>query len=222
MELQYIGFMAAIRHTEIDYVENTLKEYEIGNYLIGMEVTNTAHHATEGQHMHFVVQMKDDDYHRFAKRVFKDKYKLNGQARDGVPRQYGKIRKIENLEKMFAYSMKDGKIRSNMSQDQLDKYFKLSFEKKDELNFEQQMLSLIQHQFNMVHTTDKYGNHNLFKPSYTAIGVKIIGYIREKGVHPYTKMKLDRLIMTYMYYYCPDTNNYSDLELFKKYFPFEN
>jgi len=112
--MEYIAFMAAIAHSEFGYLEEILKEYDIGEYLIAAEVTDTAHTETKGEHFHFVVQMNDKDYHKFSKRVFIDKFKLRGKAIKDKPRQYGRVKKIEDFNRMCAYTIKDGNIRTNM------------------------------------------------------------------------------------------------------------
>jgi len=132
--MEWIAFFCAVRHEHYDYLENTLQEYDIGLYLMAAEVTPLAHQATDGQHFHFLVQMNDTDYHKFAKRVFSDKFKLAGRAGNGKARQYGRVKKIEDLERLAAYTVKDGNIRSNMSEEQLKTYKEQAFtleEKKD-------------------------------------------------------------------------------------------
>ena len=39
----------------------------------------------------------------FSKQVFIDKLKLRGQARQGQPRQYGKVNSIKDIEKYMKY-----------------------------------------------------------------------------------------------------------------------
>lgn len=96
----------------INYLEEILLQYEIGDYLIGQE--------NEGyEHFHFVVQMTEKDYHKYAKRVFKDRFNLHGRwvrDPDGTthPRQYGKLKKIHDITKMKAYTLKDGNFKTNM------------------------------------------------------------------------------------------------------------
>lgn len=129
--MEYIAFFGCIKHLEIDNVEEILKEYEIGAYLIGLEISLDSHEETDGEHMHFVVQMTDQDYHRFSKRVFIDKYKLRGKALKDKPRQYGRVKRIQDLERMCAYTLKDYNIRSNMTEKQLDSYKNISFKKQE-------------------------------------------------------------------------------------------
>lgn len=126
--MKELMFMAHINHEHIDYVEETLKNYDIGLYLIGLE-------KTDYEHMHFLVEMEEKDYHKFSKRVFKDKFKLRGRAIQGAPRQYGKIKNIEDIEKAKAYTVKDGNVRTNMKDDDLKKYLEKSFKKVEKQEF---------------------------------------------------------------------------------------
>jgi hypothetical protein len=122
----YQFFMCHINHEHFDYLEQTLLEYEIGEYVIGAEITpNTGIH-----HFHFLVEMSKYDYAKFSKRVFIQKFQLRGRATKGAPRQYGKVKDIQSLDKAAAYSIKDGNIRTNMSQTRIDKLAELAYEKK--------------------------------------------------------------------------------------------
>lgn len=137
--LQYHSFFAAIKHTEADHLFNILMEYNIGTYIIAREIANGAHEETQGEHFHFVVEMSTTDYHKYAKRIFKDKYKLRGQASKGKPRQYGKVKQIENIEKMKAYVMKDDNYTTNMKVEEIKKLTEIAF-KKDEVRSKREEL----------------------------------------------------------------------------------
>lgn len=119
--LPWIAFMAHIEKDNFDYIEETLLEYDIGHYIIAFEHKNY-------DHFHFYCQMSEIHYHRFAKRVFKDKFKLRGRAKEGLPRQYGKVKTVENHEKMLSYTLKDDDYRTNMTKDQLKEAIELSKE----------------------------------------------------------------------------------------------
>lgn len=127
------NFLAFMCHTEkdhYDYLETTLQEYNIGQYLIGYE-------ASPYEHFHFLVQMTSADYHKYSERVFRKKLKLKGRwytiGNQNFPRQYGKVTKIEDLEKMKSYTIKDGNFRSNMPKQDVDKYFENSYKKEEKL-----------------------------------------------------------------------------------------
>jgi len=70
-------------------------------------------------------------YTNFSKKIV-EKFKLRGKAKDGKSRQYGKVKEIDNVEKMAAYTLKDGNIRTNMSENDLEKYRSISYKKNQE------------------------------------------------------------------------------------------
>ena len=136
-ELPHVAFFGAISHSQIDYLNEVLQEYSIGEYVICGETAAGSHKETLGQHFHFVVQMSLKDYHKFSKRIFIDKYKLRGVAKTGLPRQYGKVKVIENLSKMKAYTVKEGDkalIRTNLSMAELDALILESFQSEEKNN----------------------------------------------------------------------------------------
>jgi hypothetical protein len=124
--IQYIGFMAHLPETEFDYLIETLKEYNIAGYIV-------SHEAKPYSHFHFVVEMSDTDYHSFAQRVFKKKHGLRGRAVKGDPRQYGRLKKIENLQRLKAYTIKDGNYRTNLSLVEINTLKEISFAKDETL-----------------------------------------------------------------------------------------
>ena len=138
--IQPISFFCAVKHDHYDYLEEILTEYNIGTYIIGAEVADGTHKDTDGEHFHFYVEMSLKDYHKFSKRVFRDKFKLRGQARNGEPRQYGKVKNIESLERMKIYTVKEGKVRSNLTAEQLQVLMDKSYEKQSDLSQIDQIL----------------------------------------------------------------------------------
>ncbi len=128
--MKYQMFMAHIPTNDISSVEQILLTYKIGQYLICGE-------TTPYDHLHFMVEMTDTTYHAFSKRLFKDKYKLRGRAVKGKARQYGKQKKIKDLEKALAYTVKMYKqhpdlCKTNMTNETIHKYVELSYLKKEE------------------------------------------------------------------------------------------
>lgn len=193
--LEYIAFMCAVHHINFQYLEDTLKEYDIGLYLISAETTNDAHKETQGQHFHFLVQMTDKDYHSFSKRVFKDKFKLRGQAKDGKPRQYGRVKKIEDLERMGAYTIKQGNIRTNMTEKQLEAYKKITFVAKEQLNFEEELYTFL-----VNNAYDKDLCRKLVE--YNKLAVLVINFVRNHKVkHSLTRQKIDKYVRFYQLHY---------------------
>ena len=126
--MEYLAFFFAIKHEHYPYIRNTIDKYEIGKFLIAMETDTKVHLETEGQHFHFLVQMTRDNYAKFSK-VLRDKFKLRGRSKDGKPRQYGILKEIKDLDRIAAYTIKDGNYYTNMDDDDLDKWYKISFKK---------------------------------------------------------------------------------------------
>jgi hypothetical protein len=136
--MDYIAFMCHTTHEHFDYLEDTLQEYNIGTYFIGYE-------EKPYEHYHFLVQMDNADYVKFRKRVFIDKLKLRGKPGGGQPRQYGKVTKIEDLEKMKSYTVKEGLFRTNLDdEDELKEIIEKSFSKQEKIDREKQILELLQ------------------------------------------------------------------------------
>lgn len=113
--MNYIFFYAQLLHSEAQTIEEIIKRYlyEGSNYIIGLEISPSSHHETQGEHMHFAVQMDAKQYHAFSTFAFTRKYKLRGRAIKGLPRQFGKIKQVRDETKFLAYTVKDKNIITN-------------------------------------------------------------------------------------------------------------
>ena len=109
-----------------------LREYDIGGYIVGLEKSENTHQETNGEHFHFCVEMTELDYNKYRKRCFIDKFGLRGQAKLGQPRQYGKVKQIENIVRMKAYTIKDGNFRTNLTETEIAGLGEIAFKKGDE------------------------------------------------------------------------------------------
>jgi hypothetical protein len=121
-------------------------EYDIGLYIISHEIAEGKHTETNGSHFHFLVQMKDEDYTKFRKRVFIDKLKLKGQARNGNSRQYGKVKQIENIDRLKAYTVKDNNFRTNLTPKEVETICEQSFKKEQELDLRDELMNYLLHE----------------------------------------------------------------------------
>ena len=127
MDSEWLAFFATIKHEYFEEVKDVLLSYSsVGGYIISKEISSETHKETNGEHMHFIVRMSKDDYHRFSKRIFKDKFGLRGRAQTDLPRQYGRVKQIENLERMKAYTLKDGHFETNLSEEEIQHLVKLA------------------------------------------------------------------------------------------------
>lgn len=188
--MNYLAFMGAIDHSHFDYLENTLKEYDIGSYIVSAEISNDSHEETKGQHFHFLVEMTDKDYSRFAKRVFIDKFSLRGRAVKGKPRQYGKVGKIENLEHMKRYTVKDGDFRTNLTDTEIEELVENSFKKTEKKKLEEELMEVLQEQFHQLEWFDvRYGIHDSLdydacSRNYSQITRYVITWYLDKDMRP--------------------------------------
>ena len=109
---RWIAFMGHIAHTELEYLKNEMAKLK-APYVMAAETAGY-------EHFHFLAKITERQYHTFAKRVFKDKFKLKGRwwkntAGKNKPRQYGKVNKeIRDLSKMMSYTLKDKNFVTNM------------------------------------------------------------------------------------------------------------
>jgi len=198
--------MAHLPASDSDEILEKLKEYDIGSYLIGYE-------TEPYEHTHFLVQMTTANYHNFSKSLFKDKYNLRGQARNGLPRQYGKLKKIEDLEKMASYTIKSGNIKSNMPQDEINKYFEKSFIKKEKQKLHQEVFEHLENKniidFKLTELSGKqYMEQMPYHEIIRQIKLLIINYLRIN-----TDINMCRSnINSYTQYYLKHTKNFEETE----------
>ena len=169
----HMAFMAHIPHCQIESVMTTLLSYDsVGEYLVGLE-------GGEYEHMHFYVEMSARDYKAFAKRVFIERFKLRGRAAKGLPRQYGKVKAIDNHDKMAAYTLKDGNIRTNIPESRLDALRKVSFQKNADQNFRDEMVDYVER---VLHTEAWRLDH--LPSEYCSnmpVAIAVAQFMREKG-----------------------------------------
>ena len=129
----WVAFMAHLPKEEFDHLERELEECNLQRFIISHEVSSKG-----TSHFHFLCQTQEDDlkfYDNYRKRNFIDKYKLRGQPKKDLPRQYGKVRDINELDKMASYTVKDEDFRvMNISQEEIDDMIDNAFIKPIKLN----------------------------------------------------------------------------------------
>jgi hypothetical protein len=128
-ERKWYAFFGAIRHLHMTEIHKIWDETDKGLYVVSKEISSESHQDTDGEHFHFVAEMTPIVYHAFSKRLFKDRFNLRGVAKDGLSRQYGKVKEIKDINRMIAYSLKDGDYITNISDDEIDRYKLISFAK---------------------------------------------------------------------------------------------
>ncbi len=134
--------------------------------------------------------MNDQDYTRFAKRVFIDKFQLRGRAVKGRPRQYGKVKQIENLEQMKRYTVKDGDIRTNLTDTEIEQLVENSFQKDEKKKIADELMEELQEKFHQLEWFDvRYGTHDSLDYeacswNYSQITRYVIKWYLDKDMRP--------------------------------------
>lgn len=198
------GF-AAIEHEKIDDVLAMLEKYKINKYIVALEkVSNGSHVATNGEHLHFVIQVEPKQFKNFRE-TFKNTYQLTGK--NGKTGRYGGwVKKPRDPERFIAYSVKDKNIRSKgFEEGELKKYMEASFQKK-ESDLDLLMDYLVKR---------RVENVNIGNPlDTTMIEVAILKYYMDLGKR-ICKSQIKNLTLTYLQLYMP--NRYDNLDLIYHY-----
>lgn len=126
--------MAHVPLQDISNIVTTLLEYSsVKRYMVCGE-------DKPYEHIHFLVEMSSKDYSAFAKRLFIAQYKLRGRAgrkgtsEEGLPRQYGKVKKIEDIYGAMCYTLKEGNEKwryTNLDPKIVKKLLEDSFKKEE-------------------------------------------------------------------------------------------
>jgi len=139
-----IAFMIALPHTYDDTLWSHLCKYstETTRIIMAKEISKKSHQDISGHHFHVYVEWEDKTWEAFKKTILIKTYQLRGQAKDGLPRQYGRVTKIKDDVKMIAYTIKCNDYKqTNVDQSYLDEIYKNeSFEKEDKKDYQETLM----------------------------------------------------------------------------------
>ncbi len=171
--MSWIACMAHIKHDQKETVENYVT-LRFTQYIIAYETS-----LKVGEHIHFLLWAEDEeDYHKFAQNIFKRKYKLRGKAIKNKCRQYGKVKEIEDIDRMMAYTVKDKNVTYKIDEcnkEQIRKAFATSFQKNDNLTrLNNIMLKYIDEEKKQEYKEDGYGCHAPVANSFSLSRSKFI------------------------------------------------
>lgn len=88
-----------------------------------------AYEAKPYGHYHCIIDWTTKTYNAFVAKVLVKELGLNGRAKEGKPRQYGRVLGIKKPEKMVAYTLKQGVYTSNIEESLLEPFKKMSYVK---------------------------------------------------------------------------------------------
>lgn len=127
-------WFVAIRFSEVPEYILELEKYidPSATLLIAKEVVKGAHKKTNGEHIHVAVDMSVETYNRFHDNIHKKKLKLVLKAKDGIGKQVGREKKVEDQRRLLIYCCKDKDLYSkNIDQAELQSLIDESFPKTE-------------------------------------------------------------------------------------------
>lgn len=211
---EWIAFFFALKHEYEEYVLNALKEKtSLCGYIVALETATDSHKETNGEHFHFVCQMTEKDYHALAQRFIKN-FNLKGQAKLGKGRQYGKVKKIENIELMKAYTVKDGNVRTNLTDKELERLKAMSYEKNEKLKIKEELMDFLNKHYHEWYYSDEIDPCNGRQVHFQKISFLIINYFRKTKKEnriPILRATLISYITSFIMYYAHE-GTVSDME----------
>lgn len=171
-------YYAGVFHVELSQhktIENILKEYDVGIYLIGHEIEPYSH-------FHIVAQLPcKTHWTNFQKKLI-TRYDLRGKPGKNKPRQYGSIKEIRDIEKLKAYCVKDGNVLTNMTALEYNHYIEMSYKKENNRKFFDNLMDYLDTIENITvlkTTSETYGNMTTYSQEssiYSKIYKEILGY----------------------------------------------
>lgn len=192
--------MLAYPHDQSSNLINDLKSYidPSAQLLVALETCKKSHIQTKGQHYHIIVNpMTEKQYDAYRKSILVNKYKLSGQAKDGKPRAYGRVKDIRDQTKIISYTLKDKNIYfENYDLKTIQDYIEKSFPRKQKpKDF---VSSLMEY---LVKKDSTFYEHDAH-PQYSRIEKSILQYyISENIGTPVSKTTLRSLTTRYLMYH---------------------
>jgi len=181
MEKEYIACFFEADIGEFDYIEKTLKEYDIGNYAIAHETKDGK--GEDKPHFHILFTGTKQIYNNFSKRLV-EKYNLRRSGHGGK-NKYGRCKEIRDIEKMLAYTIKDDCFRTDFTGTFLDQAIKTRFKKTSAKTMVQEFLETLE-EIPMKH--DQFNGE--WTVNTTRLKKEIIKFLLLKDMTP-TKSKLN-------------------------------
>jgi hypothetical protein len=194
-----IAFMVAVKHTQDDTLWSHLCSYSKDDtpIIMARETSKKSHQDISGQHFHIYIGWEDKTWEAFKKTILIKKLQLRGKANANLARQYGRVTKIKDQEKMIAYTIKCNDYKyKNFDKTYLDHIYKNeSYEKEDKLDYQE---TLMKH---LLATRDKF----IMPEETTDSPIKVYDLAEEILLHnmenkdkPICKSKLNYYISYYL------------------------
>jgi hypothetical protein len=118
-----ITFYVNLPLDELENLETALISYthEDDKYLIAHEVSA----VKKKSHFHVIAEIDNNQYEHFRNNILMKRYQLKAKAK-----QYGKVKQINDVNKMISYCLKDdGPRRTNLADEDVKDFLEKSFKK---------------------------------------------------------------------------------------------
>lgn len=196
-----IAFFAALHHDQsanlIKYIEQYITDAS-ASYLIALETSKNTHLETQGQHIHICINSTTFNYDTFRNTILKNKYSLQGQARNGIGRQYGKIKDVRDETKLLTYCCKEANNNiyfKNIDLKTIQEYITNSFKKESHLSLFEK---LMEHLTNIPYTNTTVDYYCY----YAALEDATIDYYIDNNVgKSLTKNHMRSLVTSFLMYH---------------------
>ncbi len=140
---------------EASYIDEALTDLQ--RYIADKSrycITHEIGSKTKKPHYHVIAEMQVEEYKKYADAVLRKKYKLLGSKKE-----YGKVNKINDINKAISYILKDLAetaekrtlgLRTNLPDNLVEEFLKNSFRKeedKDHIELAIQSVPKLEHQY---------------------------------------------------------------------------
>jgi hypothetical protein len=128
---------------------------------------------------------------------------LRGRAVKGEPRQYGRLKHIENLQRLKAYTIKDGNYRTNLSDLEINTLKEISFHKDETLSKKDIIIEMMLEEGKFWMTHNPNGVDYLSQGT-TSINIvkkiikKIISLIIQNQILGLNKLTINSILLRYL------------------------
>lgn len=125
----FIAFMVRIPHHRLEDLTTLIVRHggPATQWLLAKEKDKE-----DREHFHGIAFMTDEEYDK-VQRHFREVWKLCGKATQDQTREYGRVRKIKDKNKMLSYTIKDGNVVTSENWDiDLEQYIAASYQKPKE------------------------------------------------------------------------------------------
>lgn len=179
------------------------------SYLVGLETAPKAHPQTNGQHYHILADMTKAQYDSFRKTILVNKMGLQGQARNGIGRQYGIVKNIRDDTKMMSYTLKNNNIiYKNIDLKTIQDSYSKSYITKSPKNFVDEIMTYLM-------TIDLYKMEGEITPvpiiDFELLEESIVAYYIDKDIgKPVSRATLKSLGTRYLMYHHKKTYPHSN------------